>query len=127
MTKLNILVVSQYFSPENFRINDLVMGLRDKGHDVTVLAGTPNYPEGKYFAGYGPFHNTRSDFHGAKVYRVPIIARGRRGSRIQLAANYVSYAISASLIGPFLCREKYDVIFTCQLSPVMIGIPALVL
>jgi hypothetical protein len=37
MTKLNILVVSQYFSPENFRINDLVLGLRDKGHDVAIL------------------------------------------------------------------------------------------
>lgn len=127
MTKLNILVVSQYFSPENFRINDLVMGLRDRGHDVTVLAGTPNYPEGRYFDGYGPFRNTRSDFHGAKVFRVPIIARGRHGSSTQRVANYVSYALSASLIGPFLCREKYDVIFTYQLSPVMIGIPALVL
>src|SRR5438105_389058 len=107
MAKLNILVVSQYFSPENFRINDLVMGLRDRGHDVTVLAGTPNYPEGKYFAGYGPFHNTRSMYYGARVYRVPVIARGR-GSSIQLAANYLSYALSASLLGPFLCRRKFD-------------------
>ncbi|MEH2561411.1 glycosyltransferase family 4 protein [Bradyrhizobium sp. AZCC 2289] len=126
MAKLNILVVSQYFSPENFRINDLVMGLRDRGHDVTVLAGTPNYPEGKYFTGYGPFHNTRSDFHGARVYRVPVIARGR-GSSIQLAANYLSYALSASLLGPLLCREKYDVIFAFQMSPVLIGVPALFL
>jgi len=123
---LKILVVSQYFWPEHFRINDLVIGLQERGHDVTVLAGTPNYPEGRYFVGYGLFRNARSNYHGAKVWRVPIIPR-RRGTKLQLVANYLSFALSASLLGPILCREKYDVIFTFQLSPVTVGIPAIVL
>lgn len=123
---LKVLVVSQYFWPEHFRINDLVIGLQERGHDVTVLAGTPNYPEGRYFVGYGLLRNAMSNYHGAKVWRVPIIPR-RRGTKLQLAANYLSFALSASLLGPILCRGKYDVIFTFQMSPVTVGIPAIVL
>ena len=46
---MRILIVSQYFWPENFRINDLAVGLIDKGYDVSVLTGLPNYPEGKFY------------------------------------------------------------------------------
>ena len=50
---MRILVISQYFYPENFRINDLCQGLKEKGHEITVLTGIPNYPKGKFFKGYG--------------------------------------------------------------------------
>lgn len=123
---MNILIVTQYFYPENFRINDLVLGLRERGHSVTVLTGTPNYPQGRYYPGYGVFKQRRTDFHGATVHRVPIVPRGRAGT-VGLIANYLSYAVAASLLGPVLCRGKFDVIFTFQMSPVTLGIPALVL
>jgi colanic acid biosynthesis glycosyl transferase WcaI len=122
---LKVLVVSQYFWPEHFRINDLVIGLQEHGHEVTVLTGVPNYPGGRYFAGYGLLRNTRSNYHGAKVFRVPTIPR-RRGTKLQLAANYLSFALSASLLGPILCRGNYNVVFTFQVSPVTVGIPAIV-
>ncbi len=123
---MKILIVSQYFWPENFLINDLAAGLREKGHEVTVLTGIPNYPEGHFFPGYDLFKNRRQDYKGVKVIRVPLLPRGQSRS-LQLALNYFSFALSASLLGPLLCRDRYDIIFVFQLSPVTVGLPALVL
>ena len=123
---MKVLIVSQYFWPENFRVNDLAAGLVDRGHEVTVLTGVPNYPDGKFFAGYGWLKKTREKYLGACVIRVPLLPRGS-ASGIRLALNYLSFALSASVLGPFLCRGKYDLIFVCQLSPATVGLPALVL
>jgi hypothetical protein len=49
---LNILIISQYFWPENFRINDLAQELANRGHRVSVLTGLPNYPNGRVFNEY---------------------------------------------------------------------------
>ncbi|MFN5226495.1 MAG: glycosyltransferase WbuB, partial [Bacteroidota bacterium] len=53
---MHILIVSQYFWPEQFRINDIALGLKEKGNEVTVLTSIPNYPEGKFFPGYSFFN-----------------------------------------------------------------------
>lgn len=123
---MNLLIVSQYFWPEDFRINDLAVGLKKRGHDVTVLTGLPNYPMGKLFSGYDYRRRREEDFHGVKILRVPLVPRGA-GSRVQLALNYLSFAVAASLLGPKLCREKYDAIFVYEISPITVGIPAIVL
>jgi glycosyltransferase involved in cell wall biosynthesis len=123
---VHILIVTQYFWPENFRINDLTEGLLEKGHKVTVLTGIPNYPAGSFFLEYGLFSNLRQVFKGAKVIRVPLIPRGN-GSGLRLALNYFSFALFASVLAPFLCRGKYDVIFVFEPSPITVGLPALVL
>lgn len=123
---MRILIVTQYFWPENFRTNDLAMGLLERGHQVTVLTGIPNYPTGSFFPGYGLFANLRQDYHGAKIIRVPLLPRGK-GRGIQLALNYLSFALILSVLAPFLCRGRHDVIFVCQLSPVTVGLPALIL
>lgn len=123
---MNVLIVSQYFWPENFRINDLALGLKERGHSVTVLTGIPNYPAGKVFSGYGYFKKLREDVNGLKVLRVPLIPRGRSGS-LRLVLNYLSFAFCASIIGPFICRGNIDLIFVFEVSPITVGIPALVL
>ena len=123
---MNILIVTQYFWPENFRINDLATGLFEKGHKVTVLTGIPNYPEGRFFPGYGFFKNIQQDYSGIRVIRVPLLPRGHGGA-LHLALNYISFAFCASLLGPFYCREKFDLIFVFEPSPITVGIPALVL
>lgn len=123
---MRILIVSQYFWPENFRINDLTKGLIERGHEVTVITGIPNYPAGKFFPGYGFFKNLRQNYHGVAVKRVPLVPRGN-GRGMSLALNYLSYAFFASLLAPFICRGRYDLIFVCQLSPVTVGLPALLL
>jgi glycosyltransferase involved in cell wall biosynthesis len=123
---MRILVVSQYFWPENFRINDIVKGLIRRGHDVTVLTGKPNYPGGDYYEGYGFFKKQKESYSGADVFRVPLIPRGN-GSGFRLIVNYLSFVLSASLMGPFLCKGRYDAIFVFEVSPVTVGLPAIVL
>lgn len=123
---MKVLIVSQYFWPENFRINDLAAGLVERGYEVTVLTGIPNYPDGKFFSGYGFFKNLREVFKGVKIIRVPLIPRGDSSGK-RLALNYLSFATIASIFAPVFLRQKYDLIFVCQLSPVTVGIPAIVL
>lgn len=122
---MRLLVLSQYFSPENFRINDLVSGLLARGHAVTVLTGQPNYPGGVFFKGYG-WRGPRSEtLDGAHVVRVPLIARGNGGA-VRLVMNYLSFALFASLEARFHLRGTFDAIFVFEPSPITVGIPAAV-
>lgn len=123
---MHILVVTQYFWPENFQINDLVAGLVEKGHKITVLTGIPNYPGGSYFPGYGILKNIRQDYCGAKVVRVPLVNRGK-GKKIQLLFNYLSFVFFASILGPFIIKGKYDLIFVYEPSPITVALPAILL
>ncbi len=123
---MNVLIVSQYFWPENFRINDLAIGLREKGHRVAVLTGIPNYPAGKVFSGYNFWRPRREKYHGIDVMRVPLIARGT-GRGWRLALNYSSFVVFACLLGPVLCRGKFDRILVYEPSPITVGLPALLL
>jgi colanic acid biosynthesis glycosyl transferase WcaI len=123
---MNILVVTQYFWPEEFRINDLSRMLVERGHQVTVLTGIPNYPGGSFFPGYGFRRKREENCFGVKIIRVPLYPRGK-GSGFRLALNYFSFAIFASILGPFKCRDYYDVIFAYEPSPITVGIPAIVM
>ncbi len=123
---MNVLIVSQYFWPENFRINDLALALNERGHAVTVLTGTPNYPAGRFFEGHGWFSRTRETWNGVDIRRCPLIPRGRGGG-LRLALNYISFALSASILGPWKCRGKFDAIFVHEPSPITVALPALLL
>lgn len=120
---MKILVVTQYYWPENFRINDLVDGLVNKGHEVTVLTGKPNYPAGKYFSGYGFIKNNIEHRNGVKIYRVPLVPRGS-DNKLLLVINYLSFVFFGLLLGPLYCRSKYDLIFSYSVSPITLVIPA---
>lgn len=123
---MNILVVSQYFWPENFRINDLVGELVRRGHMVTVLTGHPNYPDGEIFPEFRKNPRRFAAYEGAVVVRVPVLPRHRGGLR--LALNYLSFALAASFLGPWKLRGRsFDAIFVFEPSPVTVGLPALVL
>ncbi|MGY2398089.1 glycosyltransferase family 4 protein [Pseudomonas sp. SDO5271_S396] len=124
--KLNVLVVSQYFWPENMRINDLVRDLSEKGHSVTVLTGLPNYPEGKVYSEYQRDPQTFSRYAGAEVVRVPLIPRGKRS--LNLILNYLSFFTMASTLGVWKLRNKeFDAVFVYAVSPIMAAIPAVVI
>lgn len=119
-------MLTQYFWPEDFRINDVVLGLQALGHDVVVLTGKPNYPGGRLFPGYGVFGQTRERYGAVQVLRVPLVPRGGGGG-LRLAINYLSFALFASLVGPLRCRGGVDAILVFEPSPVTVGIPALVM
>lgn len=125
--KVRILVVSQYFWPEGFRINEVTRTLVEQGHQVDVLTGKPNYPEGRIHAGYRVFGCDREVFHGANLSRVPLFPRGQN-SKIRLALNYLSFIFFGLLCGPCLQRgRQYDVIFVYGLSPILLALPGLFL
>jgi colanic acid biosynthesis glycosyl transferase WcaI len=123
---MNILIVTQYFWPENFRINDLALGLKERGHKIEVLTGIPNYPGGTLFHGYRSLNRMRDNFNGINIVRAPLISRGI-GSRPRLALNFISFAVSASILGPILCKGPFDIIIVYEPSPITVGLPALVL
>lgn len=120
---MKLLILSQYFWPENFRINDVVDGLVGRGHSVTVYTALPNYPTGRFFDGYGTLGPYRERYKSAEVRRVPIVSRGS-GSGMRLALNFASHAIASTLLAPFHARGHFDAILVYEPSPMTIGIPA---
>lgn len=123
---MKVLIVTQYFHPENFRVNDLAVWLAERGHEITVLTGIPNYPTGKYFSGYGLFQRQKETWNSISVIRVAQIPRGGGGA-LRLALNYISFAFIASLYGLLRLSKVYDVIFVHEPSPITVGIPAIVM
>ena len=100
---MRILVISQYFWPETFRVNDIVEHLRKNNHHVDVLTGVPNYPQGKLFDEYKLDKKKFNNFYGASVFRVPVFLR-RDGSKIFLFLNYFSFVFSSIICGIFLAK-----------------------
>jgi glycosyltransferase involved in cell wall biosynthesis len=124
---MRILILTQYFWPESFRINTFAQALRDAGADVTVLTGKPNYPDGRIFEGYRACGNVRESYNGIGVYRVPIAPRGR-ATGLRLMLNYASFAIAASTAGAWMLRgNRFDVVFVYMPSPITQVIPGIVL
>ncbi|MEH6908008.1 glycosyltransferase family 4 protein [Neobacillus drentensis] len=121
---MKILVVCQYFYPEQFRVNDICFELVKDGHNVTVLTGLPNYPSGVVDNRYKAFKNRTEIINGVKVIRSWLLGRGK-GS-LQLALNYVSFAISSTLKAMFIKRD-FDIILVYQLSPVTMALPGILL
>jgi glycosyltransferase involved in cell wall biosynthesis len=123
---MRVLVVSQYFWPENFSINALVGTLSAKGMEVEVLTGKPNYPRGQMFSGYSASGCQRDDYYGIPVHRIPLFPRGSGG--VRLALNYLSFVLSGLLFAPWMLRGKcFDVIFVYAPSPILQAIPAIFL
>lgn len=124
---MKLLVISQYFWPEEFRINDIVKSCVTRGHEVEVLTAQPNYPSGEVFDGYSAGGCSSEKWAGARISRLPIIPRGKAGG-IRLVANYLSFILSGLLLGPALLRGRQaDVIFVYAPSPLLQAIPALFL
>ncbi|MEP7381787.1 MAG: glycosyltransferase family 4 protein [Gemmatimonadota bacterium] len=123
---MRLLIVSQYFWPENFRVNELVATLVQRGHEVTVLTALPNYPEGSVFPEYAAAPGQFARYEGAEVVRVPFAPRGQGAPRLIL--NYATFVASASTIGAWRLRGRhFDVVFVFQPSPVTSCLPALVI
>lgn len=124
---MKLLIVSQHFWPETFRINDVARSLRDAGCDVTVLTGQPNYPEGAIYPGYRAAEVRREHYDGIDMVRVPLVPRGSAGS-VRLALNYLSFIASASILGSWALRKaRFDAILVYGTSPILQAIPAILL
>lgn len=121
---MKLLIVSQYFWPENFGINQVANDLMKKGVNVEVLTGMPNYPLGIFYKNYGGFLTKTEVWNNIKIHRLPISPRGNK-SKLGLIVNYLSFIFSGIFLGPLLLRKtKYDVIFVYGVSPIFQCLPA---
>lgn len=119
-----ILVICQYYKPEPFRISDICEEMVRRGHEVQVVTGYPNYPEGKIYDGYGKGKHIDEIINGVKVHRCFEIPRGTGSVKRML--NYYSYAVTSTAYAlSSKCRtsdgKPFDVVFCNQLSPVMMA------
>lgn len=123
---MKVLILTQYFRPESFIINDLADLLSNQCPSVVVLTGKPNYPEGSLFPGYRALGVQRENYGNVEVVRVPLVPRGR-SSRIRLFANYLSFLMAASIMGPIaLRRHEFDVVLVYGTSPLLKGLAGVV-
>lgn len=115
---MRILVVCQHYYPEPFRLPDICETLVSNGHSVTVVTGTPNYPEGEIYKGYEKGQRADEVIGGVHVHRCPLIPR-KTGVLFRVL-NYYSFALSSAW---YLrrCKDDFDVAFVNQLSPVMMA------
>lgn len=114
--RMKILIISQYYKPDPFRLNELAEGLVELGHDVTVLSGTPNYTKTKQ-------PDSENNYKGVSVVRVPTVRRN--GGTLSLALSYFSYMIFASFKALTL-RSDYDIVLIYQLSPILMAVPGII-
>ena len=118
---MKILVFSQYFYPENFRINTLCRELVQRGHEVTVLTGYPQYPIGRIYDGYGFDIPYEKEWKGVKIVRVKVHARGK--TPFGMLRNCIDYVRSANA-WVRACEERFDAVYVFEVSPVTVGLPA---
>ncbi len=121
---MRILIVSQYFWPEDFKVNDVAFDFVKRGHEVTILTGKPNYPKGKFYEGYGFFSKRKEMVKGVKIIRCPIIPRGKGGA-ISLILNYLSFIFFAHFTSLFRINKGYDIVFSHLTSPLTSALPAI--
>lgn len=119
---MRILVVSQYFYPESFRVNQLCLDLKERGHSITVLTGKPNYPKGEYFEGYSYKGNEDENWNEIPILRVPL--RARKTGAINLVRNYLSFVWNANKRVKKI-KNDFDLIYVFEVSPVTVALPAI--
>ncbi len=115
---MKLLIVSQHFYPDNFRINELAPALYKQGYDITVITSLPDYETGKVPANCKGLKNRKINYNGVKVLRTFSVSR--RSGILFRALNYVSFCISSTVKALFI-KEKFDMVLCYQTSPVLMA------
>jgi glycosyltransferase involved in cell wall biosynthesis len=121
---MKVMVISQYFYPEQFRVNEICFELAREGHEITVLTGLPNYPSGSIRADYRRFRKRNEIIQGVKVIRVWLIGRGK--SNLRRFLNFASFAVSA-MLKALRMKTDFDIILVYQLTPITMALPGILL
>lgn len=122
---MKILLLTQWFDPEpTFKGLAFAKELTKQGHEVEVLTGFPNYPQGKLYDGYKLKLFQKENIEGISVLRVPLYA-SHDNSAFKRVLNYASFAVSATLYGIFLTK-KADVIYAYH-PPLTVDMAALLI
>ena len=119
-----ILVYTNHFYPEQFKVNEIVDWLSREDTHIRVITGIPNYPKGRFYKGYGFFSIFNNKYkNNVVVNRMPLIPRGN-GNYFLRTLNYITYFISTFFFTIYLIifKEKYEVLFVHHTSPILIAI-----
>ncbi len=119
---MKILVITQYYYPEQFRVTDVCEGLVKKGNEVTVVTGIPNYPEGEIFPGYEDSYKKEEVYNGVKIIRCN--NEPRHKGIVKLFVNYISFVISANKVIENIDKD-FDIVYVYQMSPITLALPAI--
>jgi glycosyltransferase involved in cell wall biosynthesis len=122
---MKILLLSQWYPPEPMKLlSDMTESLAAMGHEVTVLTGFPNWPTGKIYAGYRQRLVYKETVNGVRIIRIPLYP-DHSGNPFKRAANFLSFALSATVLGPFLV-PRVDIMHVIH-PPITVGFPAWIL
>jgi len=118
-----ILIYTNHYYPEQFKVNDVVDWLNSLGYELRVVTCIPNYPSGKFYKGYNFFNSLIERKNNVIINRLPLIPRGN-GNTFMLVLNYLSYFISCLFFTLYLSVfvKKYDFILVHHTSPLFIAI-----
>mgnify|MGYP006410920437 FL=1 len=126
MTKSRkILIVTECFYPEEFKINDIALSWRDKGYDVDVLTLAPTYPLGKIFPGFKNSFFQKDEYQGVNIFRIHAVT-GYRDSVVKKILKYINFMIFGSIAAIFIGR-KYDYVFGFNMSALTGMLPAVLI
>ena len=120
-----ILIVTECFYPEEFKINDVAISWKDKGYAIDVLTLTPTYPLGKVFPGYKNGFFRKDEYQGINIFRVHAVT-GYRNSVIKKILKYINFMIFGSIAAIFIGR-KYDYVFGFNMSALTGMLPAVLI
>ncbi len=117
-----ILIYTNHFYPEQFKINEIVHWLSSEKYHIRVVTGLPNYPSGEIFKNYKNIYNSN-----VQINRLFLVPRGS-GSKFLIIINYLTYFISCLFFTLYIAlfKKKYDVIFVHHTSPILIAIPPII-
>lgn len=119
---MKILIVTQYYWPENSRVTDIAESLHKEGNEVTVLTGLPNYPQGYIYEGYKKGENRIQEHNGVHIVRAKLIER--RHDTLHRLLNYYSFPHYASKLAKKLPGD-FNVVLAMEESPIMLVKPAI--
>ena len=120
-----ILIVTECFYPEEFKINDVALSWKDKGYDVDVLTLVPTYPLGKIYPGYKNKIYSKDEWQGVNVYRVHATV-GYKNSALKKILKYLNFMILGSIVSLFI-GKKYDYVFGFNMSSLTGMLPAVLI
>lgn len=125
MAKKRILIVTEYFYPEEFKVNEVALAWYKKGYEVDVLTQNPTYPYGKVFENYTNSWYSIDNYQGVKVYRVKAVT-GYKDSLFKKLLKYFTFMSLGSFIS-LKIGKKYDYVFGFDVGPLTGMVPAVVL
>lgn len=122
MTNKKILIVTECFYPEEFKINDVALAWKEKGYDVDILTSVPTYPLGRVFDGYENNFYQKDEYQGVNIYRVKAVT-GYRESLIKKLLKYFTFMFFGTIVSIFI-GKKYDYVFGFNMSALTGMLPA---